>query len=289
MLLDSPQSSSWAFLLRTVCLCVVLVISGPAGGASPSEVIVIAEEYAFNAPDRIAGGWKTIRLKNQGHEIHHAQFLKLSHGKSVKDFDEALAADSTQLPPWVMRYGGVNSVMPGAEATVIIDLDPGDYVLICGIPNARGRPHAANGMTRALNVTERDAPGTVPSATLALTMKEFGYSLDQPLAVGNQMILVRNDGKEAHEVLLLALEPGASVLDYLEFYRPGIPRNPAGRTIGGVTGLTPGRQAFLPLNVEPGRFGILCFLADPLRRRPHFMDGMWMDLDVPPAKPPVMP
>lgn len=270
-------------LLATVISCSVLVWPSASGfGQEHPEVLIVAEDYRFSGPDRIASGWHTIRLQNQGHDSHHVQFLKLSAGKTAKEFKEALAADSTQLPSWVIRYGGVNSVMPGHEASVVIDLDPGEYVLICGIPDKRGRPHVIHGMSKALMVMEQeDKSRTAPSPTLTLFMKEFSYSLDKPMTPGEQQILVRNDGREAHEVLLLALEPGASVVDFLEFYRPGIPDNPAGRTIGGVTGLAPGREAILPLKAEPGRYGILCFLADPIRRRPHFMEGMWMDIDVP--------
>lgn len=278
-------------LLATVISCSVLFWFAASGfGQERPEVLIVAEDYQFSGPDQIAPGWHTIRLQNQGHDTHHVQFLKLSAGKTAKDFNEALAADSTQLPSWVVRYGGVNSVMPGKEATAMLDLDPGEYVLICGIPDKRGRPHVIQGMSKALKVTEgEEAARTAPSPTLTLFMKEFSYSFDRPMTAGEQQILVRNDGREAHEVLLLSLEPGASVVDFLEFYRPGIPDNPAGRTIGGVTGLAPGRVAILPLKVEPGRYGILCFLADPIRRRPHFMEGMWMDIDVPGSTPPATP
>lgn len=281
---------SGRIMLATVISCSVLWWPSASGlGKEISDVLIVAEDYRFSGPDRIADGWHIIQLKNRGRDTHHVQFLKLSAGKTANDFNDALAADSTQLPSWVVRYGGVNSVMPGEEATVMLELDPGEYVLICGIPDQQGRPHVVRGMAKALTVAERDGAGERPAATRLLSMKEFSYTLDQSLTAGPHMILVRNEGKQAHEVLLLALEPGASVLDFLEFYRPGIPRNPAGRTIGGVTGLAPGRQAFLPLQAEPGRYGILCFLADPFRRRPHFMDGMWMDIDVPPATSPTMP
>jgi hypothetical protein len=277
-------------LLFVVCLLAMLVSSGPAGSAQPPEVVIVAEEYAFSGPERIDGGWKTIRFTNQGHEIHHVQFLKLPAEKTSKEFNEALASDSTRLPSWVVRYGGVNSVMPGEEANVIINLDPGEYVLICGIPDKRGLPHVIRGMSKSLQVTSpNDEPADGPAADVKVSMKEFNYSFDGPLTAGERMILVRNDGTQAHELLLLKLAPGASVRDFWELYEPGILGNPAGRTIGGLTGLSPGREAFLPLHVEPGRYGILCFLADPRRRTPHFMAGMWMDIDVPSAAAPATP
>lgn len=286
------KNRNWSLPINLAVAALACTLGQPAelaAEARQEEMLVTAEEYVFTAPAETTGGWKAIRLRNRGRDIHHVQLLRLSDGKTVEDFDRALATDPTQLPHWVVRYGGVNSVMPGEEAMVLLDLDPGSYVLICGIPDQQGRPHAVRGMIKPLTVTGRGESAPAPSATRTLLMKEFSYTFDRLLTVGQHMILVKNEGKQAHEVLLLALEPGASVIDFLEFYRPGIPRNPAGRTIGGVTGLAPGRQAFLPLKAEPGRYGILCFLADPFRRKPHFMDGMWMDIDVPPTSSPANP
>ena len=281
------MSRDRSFLPGMVCLLATLLSSGLAGGLQPPEVLIVSEEYTFSGPERIDGGWKTVRLKNQGREIHHVQFLKLPADKSGKDFNEALASDSTRLPSWVVRYGGVNSVMPGEDATVIINLDPGEYVLICGIPDKRGLPHVIRGMTKSIQVTTLDhSPAGAPSQDVTVTMKEFSYAFDRPLTARKRMVRVRNDGTQAHEMLLLKIAPGASVQDFLRLYEPGNLGNPAGRTIGGLTGLSPGREAFLPLHVEPGRYGILCFLADPRRRTPHFMAGMWMDIDVPSAAAP---
>lgn len=274
------------FLLAVGAYLLVVTLFPEPAGSAPPEVVIIAKEYAFNGPDQITGGWKTIRLKNQGRDVHHVQFLRLPGGKTEKDFKQALAADATRLPPWVIRYGGVNSVMPDKEAAVILELDSGDYVLICGIPDKEGLPHVIHGMTKSLRVSDPDQPlPSAPVADVTVSMKEFSYSFDRPLTAGERMILVRNDGAQAHELLLLKLAPGASVQDFLDFYEPGVPGNPAGRTIGGMTGLAPGRNTFLSLRIEPGRYGMLCFLADPRRRKPHFMDGMWMDIDVPPPIP----
>lgn len=286
--IDRMMRMSPIHLLQSVLQSAVIVAAGclvsvaSAHGASESAVIIVAEEYRYRGPDHIAGGWNNVTLKNHGHDTHHVQFLKLAQGKTAEAFNEAIALDSSQLPSWVERYGGVNGVMPGEEATVMIDLDPGEYVLICGIPDEHGRPHVIRGMSKGLKVGERATDRlAAPSHTRVLSMKEFSYTFDKPIMAGEQTVLIRNEGTEAHEVLLLALEPDASVMDFLDFFRPGVPRNPAGRTIGGMTGLAPGRQAIVRLNAKPGRYGILCFLADPIRRRPHFAEGMWMDIDVP--------
>ena len=94
------------------------------------------------------------------------------------------------------------------------------------------------------------------------------------------MFRFHNDGKQAHEVVLLKLNPGASTQRFLDLYRPGSLPNPAGKPIGGVVGLDPGLDSYMHVDLKPGRYGLLCFLRDPTTRAPHFVLGMWMDFDV---------
>jgi hypothetical protein len=103
-----------------------------------------------------------VRLINHGHDVHQIQFLGLPPGKTVDDVKQALAGRRPRLPNWLRRHGGVNSVASGNEASVVIHLDPEEYVLLCGIPDATGRPHAARGMVRPLRVNELGSRVSVP-------------------------------------------------------------------------------------------------------------------------------
>lgn len=111
-----------------------------------------AEDYAFTGPEQLDSGRQTVRLINRGRDVHQAQFGALPPGKTVADVERALASRSPSLPNWLRRHGGVNSVAPGDEASVSIQLEPGDYLLLCGIPDVAGRPHVMRGMVRALRV-----------------------------------------------------------------------------------------------------------------------------------------
>ena len=48
-----------------------------------------------------------------------------------------------------------------------------------------------------------------------------------------------------------------------------------------MTGIDPGHEVYVYLDVSPGRYGLICFLADPSISNPHFAQGVWMDLEVP--------
>lgn len=246
----------------------------------------VAEDYAFTGPEQLESGWQRVRLINRGRDVHQVQFLALPPEKTLADVERALAARSPSLPNWLRRHGGVNSVAPGDEASVGIQLDPGDYVLLCGIPDVAGRPHAMRGMLRVLRVVEAAPQGESllrPDATLRLN--DFAFVLSGPLQAGSRTVHLVNDGRQAHELVLIRLTGGASAQEFIARYRPGGLPNSAGREAGGVTGLDPGRQASAHLKLVPGRYGLLCFLADPVTGSPHFSRGMWMDIEVKPELP----
>lgn len=246
-----------------------------------SPVIFTAKDFSFSGPTSIPGGWQTIKLVNEGHDFHQIQFLKLPPGKTAIDFQEAMSRNHwRQLPQWIQRHGGVNSVSPGAEAVVVINLIPGEYVLICGIPDMRGRPHVVQGMISSLLVKPSSTPPSAPSADVIITGTDFSYVVDGTLKPGPRIFQFRNDGEQAHEVVFVKLQSGASTQNFLNAYRPGIASNPAGKTIGGMVGLDPGLDSYIQVDLEVGRYGLLCFLGDPVTGAPHFSRGMWIDLDV---------
>jgi len=268
----------WLFLLCLLVSQTSFAQDLPAGNL----VTFVAKDFSFHGPASIPGGWQTIRLVNQGRDFHQIQFLKLPSGKSAADFRQALKAKKfRQIPPWVERYGGVNSVSPGSEARVILHLVTGEYVLICGIPDIEGRAHVVHGMISSVSVVPPSQPtSTPPSADITIRGRDFSFVVEGPLTPGPHIIQFRNDGAQAHEVLVLKLQPWASTQSFLKTYRPGGTPNPTGETIGGVVGLDPGLESYFPLELEPGRYGFLCFLRDPATRAPHFVQGMWFDFEV---------
>nr|MBI3613974.1 hypothetical protein [Nitrospirota bacterium] len=259
----------------------LIVLPGWSGAAMVADIAFTAQEFAFTGPDRIDQGWRSVRLANQGRDIHQVLFLKLPANKTAEDFRAALEADWSQLPSWIQRAGGVNSVAPGQEAWAIILLEPGNYVVICGIPDVRGRPHVLHGMVHSLRVTSSVPPATrPPDADITITAQDFSFSSNQPLRVGPQTVRMRNAGSQAHEIVFVQLAPGATTQDFLDAYIPGTPDNQAGRHVGGLTGLAPGQEGFFPVDLRPGRYGLICFLSDPVTRTPHFARGMLLDMDV---------
>ncbi|MBX3346287.1 MAG: hypothetical protein KF806_13235, partial [Nitrospira sp.] len=153
----------------------------------------IAEDYAFTGPEQLESGRHRVRLINRGRDVHQIQFLALPSGKTLTDVERVLASRSPSLPNWLRRHGGVNSVAPGNEASVEIQVEPGDYLLLCGIPDVAGRPHAMRGMVRALRVVEAAPSGEpAPRVDATLRLTDFAFALSGPLHAGSRTVQLVN-------------------------------------------------------------------------------------------------
>jgi len=252
-----------------------------ASSSANGDTVYIARDYAFSGPDQITAGWISVKLINQGEDLHQLQFIKLPDGKTAKDFTAEIIANHKRLPPWVQRRGGPNSIIPGQQAEAIVYLEPGEYVVICGIPDRHGVPHVALGMLKALRVT----PGLTkksdpPHADVTITELDFSFELSQSIQAGRRTVRVMNKGSQAHEVVVVQLARRVTVNAFLDDFQPGVPDSALGKPVGGMVGLEPGGEGFFTLDFVPGRYGLICFLPDLIHGAPHFTRGMLMDVTV---------
>lgn len=242
--------------------------------ASAQEVVVRTRDYAFDAPDTIAGGPTTFRLINEGPDYHHIWLVRLEAGKTLGDLVNRLASGHGAMPDWATDIGGPNTPgLPGEETTATIDLEPGDYAMICVIPAPDGQPHIMKGMFRPLVVVPGDAVATMPTADLVMTLDDYTFETDRPIATGRHTIRVENVADQAHEVLIVRLEPGRTAGEFMNWVvsREG---DPPGKPIGGVTGMARGVSNVITVDFKPGEYALLCFVPDAGDGQPHVAHGM---------------
>jgi hypothetical protein len=117
---------------------------------APSVVEVTATDYAFTMPDTLPAGVTTFRLVNQGAELHHVVLTRVPDGMTVADFAKA---PPESPPAGTVMLGGPNPAVPGGNAEATLDLQPGQYTVMCVIPSSDGKMHVTKGMMRTLVVT----------------------------------------------------------------------------------------------------------------------------------------
>jgi uncharacterized cupredoxin-like copper-binding protein len=247
--------------------------------AKPNEVTITAHDYRFDGPDSIPAGVTTIKLVNQGTELHHLQMVRLEEGKTMQDVLAALAAGGPP-PSWVSLVGGPNAVVPGKSNSVVQALVPGHYGFLCVIPGLDGVPHVMKGMEAALTVTPSSSTVQEPVADATMTLSDYGFQFSNPLRAGARIIRVENVAEQPHEVVLVRLKPGKTAAEMAAWEMSGRKGDAPGEWVGGLVGLTRGQHSSFAVNLERGTYGLICFFPDAQDGKPHLMHGMVKDFQV---------
>ncbi|MDZ4825079.1 MAG: hypothetical protein SGJ13_01275 [Actinomycetota bacterium] len=114
-----------------------------------ARVDVNAVDYEFEFTEPIAAGPTSFVLTNTGAEAHFLLVLKLAEGVTL---DQALESeDDTSIEgEWTSGLAA-----PGGEdeEVVNVELEPGNYGMLCFVSDADGTPHATLGMAQEFTVS----------------------------------------------------------------------------------------------------------------------------------------
>jgi hypothetical protein len=240
---------------------------------TPDRVTVTAREYRLAMPAAWRSGWATVTLLNDGAAPHQLQLARLRAGAGSDQVRAAfLRRDPAAAFAGLELVGGPDTVEPGLGQQVIVRLDPGDYVGLDLAAAPDGVQNVGHGMVQPFTVSGPPA-GTEPPAAGDLVERSFGFALP-PIAAGRVVLRVRNaSAEDAHEAAIVRPDPGRDAGDVLAFLRRRAGPPPF-RFAGGAAGLEPGGVSYLGLELDPGRYVLLCFVTDPATGRFHFDEGM---------------
>ncbi|HSM37113.1 MAG TPA: hypothetical protein VK837_11995 [Longimicrobiales bacterium] len=303
-----PTAALTALTLASVALAAGCQSAGSAGddgatpatpqaaaeagqGASAYVVDVHAEDYAFEAPDRIPSGWITFRLENAGEETHFLTVSRLPDDRTFEDYagpvvnefndawlamrdgeidrGAALQRLGERVPAWywtgMVPFAGPGMVQPGGTAQATVRLEPGRYVLECYMKTAEGEFHAVEGMVRPLEVTAEDSGAPEPDADLRLTIGLDGYTMSGTPRSGTNRVAVAfaeqpeaGFGNDVHVARLDAGDDPASIAAWMDAYTIGGLSNPApAEFVGGTHQQPAGHTVYFTVDLTPGRYALI--------------------------------
>lgn len=134
----------------------------------------------------------------------------------------------------------------------------------CKIPH--DEEGAGEGATREID----------PAATRKnVSMLEYEFDFDEPVAAGPTSLVATSNGAQAHFLLLVKLPEGVTLEKALKSEDTQF----EGEWSSGLAAAGGIDEEALTLNLEPGTYGMLCFIPDP-DGTPHAMKGMAKEFTV---------
>lgn len=109
-------------------------------------------DFGFDIPEDLEAGTVTMEIINSGEQPHELVLMKLQEGKTLEGVQAWMEAGEQGPPP--AGFGGGVQVISGGQSTfVTMDLEAGNYIAICFVPDpATGQPHFLLGMMDEFSV-----------------------------------------------------------------------------------------------------------------------------------------
>ncbi len=263
--------------LRNSCLLLLSIFPLLAAAA---PVHIVANDDGFEAPARISAGMRHILFENHGHEIHETMFVKLPAGMTAADFLAHVKAGEL-FPKGALDYSGAGLMSPGEGTELWLQLDAGEYALICW--------HHSRRAVRALSVqTSNEADDTPPAADVTLKLLDFRFELSGPVRKGQRVLRVETPGPSMHEADIFRLLPGRDAADVRRWYKQDdLKGEPAAIALGGILDSHDvARVVWVRKNFIPGRYVLHCAMPMSMEAKPgehpaiHADAGMVLSFEV---------
>lgn len=264
----------------------------------PYVVDVLAEEYAFQAPDTIRSGWVTFRMKNAGEETHFVYLTRLDGGYTYDQYAgevspvimeamaalqageldkaEAMQQLGAEIPAWYWEHatsmGGPGLVAPGDVSQATVRLEPGTYAMECFMKTPEGQFHWAEGMMRPITVADEPSGAPEPTGDLEIAIGAEDFEVIGTPTAGTHTVAVRfvdqpdvGFGNDIHVAHLPDGMKPAELVPWMDAFNPHGLQNPAPVPfLGGVQERPEGDVAYFTVTLEPGRYAWIAESPDVL-------------------------
>jgi len=270
-------------ILMALLAMTTSVFIGSVTAQSDMEIpvydITITDE-GLEIPDDIAPGIAAFNFDNSAREESNsgAMLFQLAEGVTLEAFfaglEAAMTSDEAGPMDEIGTIRGGSWIEPGASVEIIYDLDPGQYVILEFV-----REVPAIAQFEISGDMEEVVDSVV--ADVVVDMVDYAYMMPNELDSGEMLWELTNSGEEEHEVAVIQiLDDNLAEEDIMEFLNTGEePSEDQAQQLFSFIGLPPGGTAWMNVDLEPGRYLLICFIESP-DGQPHFHKGMLLLLNV---------
>jgi hypothetical protein len=250
----------------------------PAAQTAANPLRIVATDYVFTAPDTVAAGLTNIVLVNQGKEPHQAVVMRIDSAKTPAEIQAGMMGNA--IPSWMSFPGGPNGAVPGDSSNAMAVLTPGNYMLVCFLSGADGKPHVMKGMTKNFVVKPAGTAMTMPAGDVTINAKDYGFEVSPAITAGTHTIHMANAGPQLHEIALVKVASGKTLAQVQAWMGGDMKSAPPFMEVGGIAGLSVGQTANFTMSFSAGDYIVLCFVPDAKDGKPHVAHGMMLPFKV---------
>jgi hypothetical protein len=244
---------------------------GESQAAKPSRLAIelsgSGKKPTFTVPKSVEGGVTEISFTNSAKGDHSAQLVGAQDGHTPQ---EALAAGNAWgekgkgLPDWVVLAGGFGDVKAGETASVTQELAPGKYVVA----------DLNSGANAEFEVSGDSGAGEVASDGRTIEATEYEFT-SSGLKAGANPLVFKNAGAEPHFIAGVKLKPGSTIEDARRFFKTEKGEAPFDESQTFNTAvIDAGDSQSVEVDLEAGKYALLCFVPDRAGGPPHAVKGM---------------
>ena len=281
------QRTSLGLVAALFCASLLLASCTEGSGSppdAPPDVDMRMMDYAFAVPDSVPSGWVTFQMKNRGEETHEFVLARLPGDKSFGEFYEAyitpmdsleqlriegtIGASEYQkaakqiLPKWIGKLegaGGGGLLGPGQSGEVTLNLEPGEYAMVCFIKSPNKRSHAYQGMARPLVVTDDSSGASPPTADVQITSMGTDVAIEgtfeaRPQTASFHVSDTTGEDAEPHSSVYIAPMNTEKQRELMKNREENIH---AIGYLNGVLGVPEGETGYMTNDLSSGRYALV--------------------------------
>jgi hypothetical protein len=131
----------------------------------------------------------------------------------------------------------------------------------------------------ALRAGVTEGPKTAKANVVTVTTVDYAFQAPDTIAAGRTTLRLVNNGKDFHHIWLIKLEGGHTLPELIEAQKKG-PMPKWAVDVGGPNSPMPGAENSATLDLEPGKYVMVCVIPAMSDGQPHYMKGMMKEVAV---------
>jgi hypothetical protein len=267
----------------TLALALVLAACGSSSSQAPKpqtklfiEIENFGKQVQVTVPEKVEAGVVDASFVNRTDGEHSAQLVKFDGDRAPADvlrIANAWGQGGKPLPGWLHPAGGFGVLKAGETNEGQFRLEPGKYLAID--LESEGRP-----VYSQFNVQGKPGDKQPPPGNASIKAAEYSFTATG-LKSGPNEVLFDNTGEEPHMLAAAPLRKGATLADVRRFAKKEKGKSPLDDSKAvDLAVLDGGQRQTIRLDLQHGKYALLCFVPDRKGGPPHVAKGMISEAEV---------